>query len=134
MLRSDEDDNFEVTESGEMVASPDNRVPWDVLVSLHDRIPTSEEGLRDFSCIVLRVQELYDAASQWQEDVSILTNLSLRGRKRRNQIAHPAAKYATDNSEAEESPTKIIQVKKVAELSNHPIMLKVGASYKFFRI
>jgi hypothetical protein len=101
----------------------DTRVPWDVLVSLHDRIPQAESGA-DFNYVVLRVKELYEGANAWQEEISELTMLSLRGSKRRNPGTPPS--NAADSGAGD--PVNIIDLDKVMELSNHPILSKVSVS------
>lgn len=103
----------------------DKRVPWDVLVSLHDRMPSSDLLLGDFACIILRVKELYVAANKWQQDISRLTMLSLRGVKRRTQKSSSPAKAGVENPDDADAASKI-GVDEVVELSNSPILLKVS--------
>jgi hypothetical protein len=110
----------------------DKRVPWDVLVSLHDRMPNSDLVLGDFACIVLRVKELYAAASKWQQDISSLTMLSPRGGKRRAQNSSHPGNIVIDNP-GDADATARIGVDKVIELSNSPILSKVSpAFFEFF--
>lgn len=97
----------------------DERVPWDVLVLLHKSIPNSDLVLGDFACVVVRVRELYEAADQWQKDISSLTMLSLRGVKRR-------APSSPEKGEGDDSePSSSIDLDKVSKLTNDPILLKV---------
>ena len=113
------------------------RVPWDTLVSLSDRLPTSEQESPsgEFACVILRVKELYEAARDWQEQISSFTKLSLRGVKRRNPLS-PSATKSPDDDSKEQPP--IIGVGKLAELCQHPILEKVrllfASGVLFYRV
>lgn len=104
----------------------DNRVPWDILISLNDRFPQVGIGDHgDFACLLIRVKELYEKAKAWQDEISELTMLSLRGGKRRNQTVSPSKLVELgDVAETDDAPNKI-DLYKVHELSHHPILAKV---------
>ena len=91
------------------------RIPWDALVKLHDSVPEWEEDKGDFTGMILRVKELYDAADAWQQEVSSLTNLSLRGGKKR--VISPPRDGEDDQP--------MIDFEKVAELSDDPVLESV---------
>lgn len=79
------------------------------------------ENRGDFACLILRVKELYEQALKWQDDISNLTMLSLRGVKRRVQ----SPVRTPDKAEADEVvPT--LDLKKVEELSNRPVLSLVS--------
>jgi hypothetical protein len=100
----------------------DPRIPWDVLVNLFERLPSSYHDSGDFAGVVLRVKELYDVANEWQQEISALTMLSLRGGKRRNLTLQSPGK---DEESDAKDPSSVIEMKKVAELCHHPILEKV---------
>ena len=67
-------------------------VPWDILVSLYERCPLSFDKSgnacgdvieADIIRVCLRVRELYLSAVEWQEEVTQMIPVSIRGRKRR---------------------------------------------------
>lgn len=87
-------------------------------------MPSADLSLGDFACIVLRVKDLYAAACLWQQDISSWTQLSLRGVKRRSQISAYPGGNGADNHD--EDALSTVGVDKVVELSNSPILLKVG--------
>jgi hypothetical protein len=99
-----------------------DRISYEVLVKLFDSRPTLEqEDMKDFACLLLRVCELYKAARAWQEEVSNLTMISLRGGKRR------ASPMKGEGAENEDEPSQI-DVVKVSKLSNNSILKKVRMS------
>jgi hypothetical protein len=100
----------------------DPRIPWDVLVNLFERLPSSFQDIGDFAGVVLRVKELYEVANEWQQEISSLTMLSLRGGKRRNPTLQSPGK---DEESDAKDPSSVIEMKKVAELCHHPILEKV---------
>lgn len=102
----------------------DPRVPWEVLVSLFERMPVTNEQNGDLACVCLRVKEQYDAANDWQKQISSMTMLSLRGGKKRIQAAPSSLKE--NEAYFKESPA-LIELEKVSELCHHPILSKVGA-------
>lgn len=109
---------------GEDAGESDTRIPWEVLVGLYERMPNSDQEIGDFACAVLRVREIYEAANAWQEEISNLTMLSLRGGRRRNHTAASPAKTPRMESEEGSSSTKI-GLEKVIQLSHHPILSTV---------
>jgi hypothetical protein len=89
-------------------------------------MPSSNEEIGDFACVVLRVRELHEAAKAWQDEISTLTMLSLRGGKRRNQsAASPLKSPARNDDEDISSSSSRIDVDKVLQLYHHPILSKV---------
>ena len=98
------------------------RVPFDVLVSLHNHMPKSDIVLGDFGCVALRVKGLYKATVKWQNDISSCTSLSLRGTKRRLKTASDDTDTAPENSEAFAK----VEVEKIELLSKDPILSKVS--------
>ncbi|GAX16611.1 hypothetical protein FisN_7Lh346 [Fistulifera solaris] len=93
----------------------DPRIPWDALVSLANQSPNIGEEQGDLACIKLRVKELHDEALKWQEEISSLTMLSLRGGKRRSPGSLEDTKASC-----------IIDMSKVEELCKHSILHKVS--------
>jgi len=78
--------------------------------------------------VILRVKELHEAAAAWQQEISQLTQLSLRGGKRRKTSevnSSPSKTGEPGSSVMDEEETNQIDTKKVAELSNDPILYKV---------
>jgi len=73
------------------------------------------------------VKELHEAATAWQQEISKLTQLDLRGRKRRKTSEASASSNRTEvtSTEIEADESNQIDTKKVAELSNDPILWKV---------
>jgi len=91
----------------------DKRVPYEVLVSLHKLMPSSDIVLGDFAAIVVRVKELFAVARKWQDDVQNFTMLTMRGQKRRESADDPEASTTID-------------LDMVTELSQSPILEKVN--------
>jgi hypothetical protein len=94
-------------------------------VKLHESMPPGEDT-GDFAFIRLSVEEMFKDAKAWQEEVSNLTLLSLRGGKRRAGTGTSPVRGLGDESKSEDSGPSMIDVRKVEELSNHPILSKVG--------
>lgn len=90
-----------------------SRIPWEVLVSLHERLPSSEERVGDFALLALRVKELFEAAKSWQDEISVYTMLSNRGGKRR----------AADQEDSEQSQK--VEMDRMKQLAKSPILSKV---------
>ena len=110
----------EETTSSPSTSTPEiERMPWDVLVKLYESRPESMDSMGDFTLVLLRLKELFDAATSWQEEVSNDTMLSLRGGKRRST---PVG----ENGDVEDGQQKI-DLARVAELSTAPILKKVSA-------
>eukprot|EP00546_Thalassionema_frauenfeldii_P020557 CAMPEP_0178903134 /NCGR_PEP_ID=MMETSP0786-20121207/4990_1 /TAXON_ID=186022 /ORGANISM="Thalassionema frauenfeldii, Strain CCMP 1798" /LENGTH=1932 /DNA_ID=CAMNT_0020574475 /DNA_START=167 /DNA_END=5965 /DNA_ORIENTATION=+ len=77
--------NYPPLHNDEIKVEQEKRIPWDVLVSLFERVPSGKDDVTDdMQRLILRVNELYDAANMWQAEVSSFLSLSIRGAKRRN--------------------------------------------------
>lgn len=105
-----------------------HRVPFGVLQSLHQSLPASSSADTSnghFSGIVSRVKVIYRTAKIWLEDIEKLTEVQpRRSTARRVQKNTSQRDNAEDGAEClDVSP--IIDVRKIAELSNSPILLKV---------
>jgi hypothetical protein len=111
----------EVADFVENVDGKSPRVPFEVLIALFERLPSSEQDSGDFACVVLRVKDLYEASNKWQQEMSALTKLSLRGGKRRIPVSQSPTKADEDFIEP-----PMIELKKVEELCEHPILRKVS--------
>ena len=94
-------------------------LPWDVLLTLYERIPVSADdgNPTDIARVALRVREIHDSAYAWQEEVTKLLALSIRGAKRR-------APLPLNVSEAENQEK--IDLTKLAELARNPILNMVA--------
>jgi hypothetical protein len=103
------------------------RVPWDVLLSLHTRMPSSDLFVGAFAQIKLRVQKTFEDASKWQEDVTGLTNLSLRGGNRR---VKSSTKRKCDSADDLDSSSGA-DFDKLVVLSNNPILSMVSVKSCF---
>ena len=110
-----DDDYHDMSEQSQTSTIP---VPWDVLVQLHDRLPDPVTGPGgDIARVSLRVEELFDAAKAWQDEVTNQMSLSFRGgAKRRVPVAGA--------SEPEEAPK--IDMGRLAQLAKHPILARVS--------
>ena len=96
------------------------RVPWDVLVSLHDRIPLDEyEHVGAFALVILRVRELYQAGKKWQDEITRTTMITKRGGKRRAPGGSP-------KKEEDPEATSKLQMETMKKLAKHPILSKVS--------
>lgn len=98
------------------------RIPWDTLVFLHDHLPNIDSLVGTFKEIALRVKEIHASAFQWQEDITNLTNLSLRGGTRRGR--NPTFKInpaGADNADT----LPCVDFDRLVSLSNSPILAKV---------
>ena len=82
--------------------------------------PEMIDGSGDFARLLIRVKEIFDSAFWWQEEVSKLTRLSMRGGKRR--LAQTPDSNDTDDSQQR------INLAEVAAMSHHPILRKVSLS------
>lgn len=105
-----------------------NRVPWDVLVFLRDHLPNTELLVGDFKRMALHVMEIFISASQWQEDITNLTNLSLRGGARRGK--NPTFRGSSVGADSVDS-LPCIDFDKLVSLSNSPILEKVRHGFLF---
>lgn len=98
----------------------DTRVPWDVLVTLFERVPLEEEvPIDDFALVSLRVRELYHAARKWQDEITRSTLLSNRGGKRRG-LGAPPSKGEHDGESSK------LQLEQMEQLAANPILSKVA--------
>ncbi|CAB9514346.1 Transcription factor S-II (TFIIS), central domain [Seminavis robusta] len=97
---------------------PEKRISWDVLVALNERKPNDLEKMGDCAAISLRISELFEAASKWQEEITKVTKLSFRGGKRRGDVA-PGA----DN---EGAPQQTVSVETVYRLAKDPVLQTVA--------
>lgn len=70
------------------------------------------------------MQELYAEAKKWQDDISALTMLSLRGGKRRTQSS-PAQLQPLADSDDRDPSSETVEMRKLLELCTHPILEKV---------
>lgn len=113
------------SEDTDISVSANNRIPWDVLVKLFESAPFCDQDTGDFAFVVLRLKELHDEADAWQEEVSKLTMISLRGGKKRSTPSKSLSplKFG-EGGEQEES--SMLELEKVTELSNDPILTKVA--------
>jgi hypothetical protein len=97
-----------------------SKVPWDMLIALHDRIPVSpDDRVGDFALVALRVKELYKAAKAWQDQITNNTMISFRGGKRR-------APSSSQDTEAEQDNSSQIQMEEMKRLAKNPILSKVS--------
>jgi hypothetical protein len=94
-------------------------LPWDVLLTLYERIPVSADdgNPTDIARVALRVREIHDSANIWQEEVTALLALSIRGAKRRAPL--PLNASEPENQEK-------IDLTKLAELARNPILNMVA--------
>ena len=105
-------DNAEVT--------AEERIPWSELVNLCDRIPPAgDEIVGDIPRVALRVRELHEAADMWQQEVSSLLSLSIRGAKRRHVSSQEG------EPDGQEGQPKVSNVQ-LAELVKDPILKSIS--------
>ena len=98
----------------------EKRVPWDVLVTLFERLPMEDEvQIDDFALASLRIRELYQAARKWQDEITRFTSLSNRGGKRRGLGGTPLR----GEQDAESSKLQLAQME---QLATDPILSKVA--------
>ena len=94
----------------------DARLPWSELIALSDRMPPEEhEVLGDISLVAVRVRDLHTAADKWQQQVSSLLSLSIRGAKRRH------AGFQEGELDGHEGHAKVSN-EQLAELVKDPIL------------
>lgn len=99
-------------------AKRNERIPWDVLVPLAERLPQSDNStIDDFALVSMRISELYSVAKRWQDEITRLTLLSNRGGKRRNQLQLP--------TKEEDQETSKLQIEKMQQLADDQILSKV---------
>lgn len=115
--------SFSCTSNEEKTGS--NRIPWNVLVYIHERIPIDLSGCRESTLSILRVQELYIAAKRWQDEISRTTLISNRGNKRRGaRTFHQENATQFDNQDEEKNEK--IQIEKMELLAKDRILSKVN--------
>lgn len=101
------------------------RIPWDVLVGLYDKIPNEADGSGDFALCTMRVKDLYAAASKWQDEISRTTMISNRGNKRRApKSTNPESPAGKVVGQETENAAKL-QMQKMELLAGDPILSKV---------
>ena len=102
-----------------MFSQDDARVPLDVLVSLSERRPHSDDAvIDDFALVSMRVDDLYKNAMKWQDEITRSTLLSNRGGKRRNQGLSPT-------KELDQETSSKLQIERMQQLADYPILSKV---------
>lgn len=95
---------------------PENRIGLADLVSLNNSRPTgSFEDIGDCAGVVLRVSELWDAASRWEAETSSTTLLSPRGGKKRERCSGREVDYSEFDSGKNLSGDAFAQVRRLAE-------------------
>ncbi|KAL3920413.1 MAG: hypothetical protein SGILL_003277, partial [Bacillariaceae sp.] len=102
--------------------SNDMRIPWDALVSLKDKIPKDVEGSGDFALCVMRVTELYEACSKWNNEITTFTLLSNRGNKRRVATSLNAENDDSNVESNEGENAAKLQMAKMELLASDPIL------------
>lgn len=109
------DDPVSSGEKGGQDRKHDVSIPWDVLVNLHERLPNLDNDGPggDIARVSLRVEELYEAASTWQKEITSHLSLSFRGSKRRS----PGT---------QESDGDLTNMARLAQLAKHPILARVS--------
>lgn len=96
------------------------RVPWDVIVSLHERLPCDDSiHVGAFALVILRVRELFETGKKWQDEISRTTTITKRGGKRR-------VPGGTAKKEEDPEVTARLQMETLKKLAEHPILLKVA--------
>lgn len=112
------DDNYMSDDTDRSEKPQSVAIPWEVLVSLHDRLPDPITGPGgDCARVSLRVEELFEAAKTWQDEVTSQMSLSFRGGPRRRVPGAPTA-------ETEDAPK--INMGRLAQLAQHPILARVS--------
>ena len=113
-MRSD-DLPKEVDEATE--SDDDIRIQWETLLKLNDsQPPLAENETGGLAALVMRVRELHQLASFWQEEISSFTQLSLRGGKRRD---------VPTKGETEADESERVDLAKLTDLCTHPVLDKV---------
>lgn len=98
----------------------DQRVPWNILVSLNERLPDEPDAqVGAFALVSLRVRELYESGKNWQDEITRNTALTFRGGKRR-------APGGNQQSDQDPDATSKLQTEKMKQLAEHPILSKVA--------
>ena len=92
-------------------------MPWDVLLVLHERKPGGLEKMGDCAGIALRLADVFEAATAWQQEISKVTMLSNRGGKRRAEAI---------DAETDGSLLRTVDVEKVYRLAKDPVLQKVA--------
>lgn len=93
-------------------------------MKLHDSRPAlDKEETGGLACLVVRVRDLHQTASSWQEEISSMTQLSLRGAKRRESPTKGPRDDADD--------TTRVCADKLTEMCRHEVLDKVSCSVPF---
>jgi Transcription factor S-II (TFIIS), central domain len=103
----------------------DQRIPWDALVAIYDRIPKDVNGSGDFLLCTFTVTELYKAASKWNNEISQSTLLSNRGNKRRSGKAQNSECLESSQVDTEGDSSAKIEIARIELLARDPILEKV---------
>ena len=96
---------------------PESRMPWDILVNLHERKPDGLVKMGNCEGIALRLADVFEAANAWQLEISKVTMLSKRGGKRRLEAA---------GGEMDGSLLRRVDVETVYRLAKDPVLQKVA--------
>jgi len=107
--------------SSEVNGVEQTRIPFNALVSIHERMPSEISEFSDPILCTLRVRELYTDAKRWQDEVSRTTLISNRGNKRRGATSDNAMQQDTKEEEKDAK----ISMKKMEMLAEDPILSKV---------
>ena len=105
---------FKSRSEGNDMESP--KIPFNALVSIHERMPSEISEFGDHILCILRVTELYKEAKKWQDEVSRSTLISNRGNKRRGKTS--------ENAIEEEKDAKL-SMRKMEMLAEDQILSKV---------
>lgn len=89
-------------------------------MTLYERHP-NDPGVQigSFALVSLRVKELYEAGTQWQEEITKFTALTNRGGRRRVPGANPV------KSEQDSEASSVLQMEQMGRLAKHPILAKI---------
>lgn len=102
---------------GPIADEDDFRIQWETLLKLNDSQPSLAENVSGLAALVMRVRELHETASSWQDKISSFTQLSLRGGKRRDLSARV---------ENEADDLERVDLAMLTDLCTHPILDKVS--------
>lgn len=100
------------------------RIPFDALVSIHERMPSEISEFGDPILCTLRVRELYIAAKKWQDEVSRSTLISNRGNKRRGTKSQKSDNASQLEAKEAEKDAKLC-MRKMEMLAEDRILSKV---------
>jgi len=104
------DDDVEVT--------IENRLTWDILVSLFEQIPSIDsKTVGNLQQVILRVQDLHLAANMWQEEVSSVLSIPTSERGKESD---------RENQEPEHTVRPKLSFMQLANILKDPILLKIA--------